>query len=235
MTTLYETMSSEVKRPVKSRASRARATRRRIIESATRLFETDGYADTTMERVAEEAKVAVQTVYYTFGTKGQLLCEAMEFAAAGTHDPEPVHQREWMMEALREQSASRSLALAIEHGTEIYERASPLWPAVNAAAVIDDAVAVYWEGVTAGRRAGMRQLIAHLDGIGGLRDGLDDETATDIIFALNSHATFQALVVESGWTIPAFNRWLYSTLTHQLLPSEDGAGEDPGMTDRRRT
>ena len=209
------------------RADRARATRRRIIEEAGRLFEADGYAATTMERVAGDAGVAVQTLYYTFGTKGQLLCETMEFAAAGTHDPVPVQQRAWMTEALGEQSAARSLALAIEHGTDVYQRAAPLWPAVNAAAVTDPVVAEYWDGVAAGRRAGMQRLVSHLEALVGLRGGLDVETATDIMFVVNSHATFQELVIRSGWELPRFKTWLYTSLAQQLIPEDD---RDPTAT-----
>jgi len=163
----------------------------------------------------------VQTVYYIFGTKGRLLCDAMEFAAAGAHDPTPVQQRAWMSEALASQSAARSLALAIENGAEIYQRAAPLWPAVNAAAVSDTAVAEYWEGVAAGRRAGMRRLVEHLSELGDLRDGLDVDRATAILFAVNSHAVFQSLVVESDWSLLRFKGWLYTTLSEQLLAAPD--------------
>ena len=138
-----------------SRVDRARATRRRIIETAAHRFTNDGYASTTMEQVAGQAGVAVQTLYYSFGTKGQLLCEAMEYAGAGEHDPVPVAQRLWMVEALTTPSAQRALAVAVHHGVDIYERAAPLWPAVNAAAMADPAVEKYWGRVTAGRRAGM--------------------------------------------------------------------------------
>ncbi|MFZ1283261.1 MAG: helix-turn-helix domain-containing protein, partial [Propionicimonas sp.] len=57
-----------------TRAERARHTRRRMLETARELFIIDGYAATTMERIADRAGVAVQTLYYTFRTKGQLLC-----------------------------------------------------------------------------------------------------------------------------------------------------------------
>jgi AcrR family transcriptional regulator len=200
-----------------NRADRAKATRRRVIESAARLFAEEGYAVTTTEHVAREAGVAVQTVYYTFGTKGKLLCDAMEFAAAGTHDPSPVSRRTWMVEALGSESASRSLALAVDHGCDIYQRAAPLWPAVNAAAISDAAVAEYWAGVAAGRRTGMRQLVEHISTLSGLSEGLDVDRATDIMFAMNSHAVFQTLVVESGWKLSTFKGWLYSSLHEQLL------------------
>lgn len=178
----------------------------------------------TMEDVAREAGVAVQTVYYIFGTKGQLLCDAMEFAAAGKHDPTPVEQRAWMVEALSSESAPRSLALAVDHGADIYQRAAPLWPAVNAAALADSAVAEYWAAVSAGRRTGMRQLVEHISKLGTLREGLDLDVATDIIFAINSHAVFQTLVVESEWKLSSFKAWLYSNLSGHLLAP---AASDP--------
>ena len=85
-----------------SRADRARQTRRRMLESARELFVTEGYAATTMDRIADQAGVAVQTLYYTFRTKGKLLCEVVEATAAGEDDPPPVAQRPWMQKMLDE-------------------------------------------------------------------------------------------------------------------------------------
>jgi len=90
----------------------------------------------------------VQTVYYTFGTKGQLLVEVAEVTAAGD-DPVPVPQRTWSREMLSAPTAQRALALAVEHGTAIYERVAVLWPARVAAAATDPDVDDNWRGVTA--------------------------------------------------------------------------------------
>lgn len=210
-------MSTRVKGQKRSRADRAMATRRRIIDAAMQLFTKHGYAPTTMEQVAAKSKVAVQTVYYTFGTKGQLLCEAMEVAGAGGHDPVPVGQRAWMIEVLATPSPHRALALSVEHGVDIYERAAPLWPSVNAAAIGDPAVEKYWAGVTAARHAGMGRLVKRLAELDGLRRGLEVETGTDIMFVVNGHATYQGLVIEAEWALPTFKAWLYSMLVEQLL------------------
>jgi TetR/AcrR family transcriptional regulator, regulator of autoinduction and epiphytic fitness len=181
-----------------------------------------------MDRIATGSGVAVQTVYYTFGTKGQLLCETMEFAGAGEHDPLPVAHRPWMLEALSTPSPQRAIALTVEHGVDIYQRAALLWPAVNAAAIADPAVEKYWSAVTGGRRAGMRRLITRIAEIGGLREGHEVETATDVMFVLNAHGTFQGLVIEANWDLPTFKAWLYSTLVEQLLVP---GHMDPSTTD----
>lgn len=206
--------------PVKSgqptRADRARQTRGRMLDGARELFVTEGYAATTMERIAEEAGVAVQTLYYTFQTKGKLLCEVVEVTAAGEEDPVPVAQRPWMQEMLTASSGQRVLALGVEHGTDIFERVAPLWPVVTAATA-DPRVEQYWRGVAASRRVGQGRMVAWLDELGALRDGLDLDRATDLVVVLFGHDVFRSLVVEAGWSVPAYKAWLFPALVQQLL------------------
>ena len=56
-----------------SRRDRARATRLRIIRAGQQVFTRHGYAGARMIDIAAEAGVAVQTVYFTFHTKAELL------------------------------------------------------------------------------------------------------------------------------------------------------------------
>jgi TetR/AcrR family transcriptional regulator of autoinduction and epiphytic fitness len=186
-------------------------------DTARELFVGQGYAATTMGEIAAQTGVAVQTVYYTFGSKGALLCEVMDVTAAGVEAAPPVAQRQWMYEAMTSPSPQRALALAIEHGTAIFERAAPLWPAINAAAAADPTVAEYWAQVTASRRAGQHALVTRLAELGGLRPGLDVERGTDLVVVLVDHAAYTGLVEGAGWTVPTFKAWLFATLAQQLL------------------
>lgn len=187
-----------------------------MLDSARELFVSEGYAATTMERIAAEAGVAVQTLYYSFQTKGQLLCEVVEVTAAGDDEALPVAQRPWMQEMLTATSAQRILALGVEHGTDIFERAAPLWPVV-AAATADPHVERYWRGVAAGRRAGQGRMVARIDQLGRLREGLEADRATDLVAVLFGHDVYRSLVVEAGWSVPAYKAWLFPTLVHQVL------------------
>lgn len=206
-----------VKSEKPTRADRARQTRRRMLDSARDLFVTEGYAATTMERIAEEAGVAVQTLYYTFRTKGQMLCEVVEMTAAGEEDAAPVAERAWMREMMTAKSGQRVLALGIEHGTDIFARAAPLWPAITAAAATDSHVEHYWRGVAATRRAGQGRMVARLAEMGALRRGLEPDRATDLVVVLFGHDVFRGLVSEAGWSVPAYKAWLFITLVLQLL------------------
>lgn len=202
-----------------TRASRTLATRRRMQSAAHDLFVEQGYAATTMDQIATRAGVAVQTVYYTFRSKGRLLCEVVDVVAAGG-DVTPVMEREWAREMLAASSAQRVLALGVEHGTAIYERVSDLWPSLGAAASVDPDVAAYWRTIGAGRRDGQGRMVARVEELEGLRYGLDAVHATDLTVVLFGHEVYRGLVIDSGWSPGAYRAWLFTTLAQQLLASE---------------
>jgi TetR/AcrR family transcriptional regulator, regulator of autoinduction and epiphytic fitness len=215
---------ADVKRP--SRAEKARQTRTRMIGTARELFLAQGWAATTMEQIAQGSGVAVQTVYYTFKTKGHLLAEVVEVTAAGNEVPNPPVQRPWAQEMLSSSFPQRVLALGVEHGTAIYERVAHLWPLISSA-VADPTVAGYWHNVHAGRRAGQGAMVRHLRDIGSLRAGLDTEKATDLVFLLAGHDPYRTLVLDAGWAVPDYKAWLFTTLIQQLLTPQ---APDPAAT-----
>lgn len=205
-----------VKSAKPTRAERASQTRHRMLDSARELFIAHGYTSTTMERIAEEACVAVQTLYYTFRTKGQLLCAVVEATAAGVDRPVPVSERAWVQDMLTATTGERVLALAVEHGADIFVRAAPLWPAVAAAAADPD-VARYWQRVAADRRAGQAGIIARLAELRVLSPGLHPDRATDRVVVLFGHDVFSGLVTQAGWSLSEYKAWLLSTLAQQLI------------------
>jgi AcrR family transcriptional regulator len=187
-----------------------------MLNSARELFVTDGYAATTMERIADDAGVAVQTLYYTFRTKGQLLREVVEVTAAGEQDPARVAERAWVQEMLTSRSAQRVLALAVEHGADIFIRAAPLWPIV-AAATSDPFIEQYWREVAADRRAGQERMVGRLNELDALSPGVDPARATDLVVVLFGHDVFSGLVTEAGWGVLEYKAWLFAALVQQLL------------------
>ena len=207
------------------RRERARATRLRMLTSAQSLFVERGYAATTMEDIAAASGVAVQTVYYTFKTKASLLRAVGELAGTGRPDPTPGGQRDWLAEVLAEPDGDRALALAIEQGVDIYVRAARLWPALQAASVSDPDVEDYFQTVVTNRRAGMGQLVAHLQQIGYLRSDLTAQRGTDIVFALVSLETYLALTRDADWPIEDVKAWLWTTLRMQLSGASRPAPE----------
>src|SRR5947209_18400630 len=78
--------SDEKKRPYRShvRQRQAEETRRCILAAARELFESRGYAATTMEAIAEVAEVSPKTIAAVFGSKHALLAEVINPEAFST-------------------------------------------------------------------------------------------------------------------------------------------------------
>ena len=209
---------SEVKQPGQKRRDQAEATRRRIVDAAYTLFCEHGYASTTMEAIGKQAGVAVQTVYYVFRTKSQLLRDVIAVIVADSPEPAPVMQRSWKREALSALDGHRALALAIEHGVDVYVRMAPLNHAVRTASASDPEIAAQWQNIAKARRTRMDQFTLSLASHGHLRHGLSPERAADVMFVIDSHETFLGLTRDAGWTVPEVKAWLYETLSSQVFP-----------------
>jgi TetR/AcrR family transcriptional regulator, regulator of autoinduction and epiphytic fitness len=204
------------------RKTRAKATRRRMLAAAQKLFAGRGYAATTMAAIAEEASVAVQTVHFTFHTKADLLQELIRVVSAGEDDPKPVMDRAWVQEAIAATDAQRSLALMAEHGTEIFRRMAPLRNAIETAASVDPDVAALWRSISLARRGGMKRIFTAIDTRGQLRPRIDPDRATDIASVIHSHEAFLSLTVGDGWSVGEYKAWTYLTLCDQLLANRPG-------------
>jgi AcrR family transcriptional regulator len=210
-----------------SRREKAKATRRRIVDSAYRLFSAGGYPTTTMDAIATDAGVAVQTVYHVFNTKADLLREVIEVAAAGRHDPPPAPA--WVEEVFAENDGRRVLALTIEHGIDMSTRVAPLIAAINAAASTDPSFADYWDASCSVRRNGTAEIVTRLAATGLLRAGLGTQRAADIFYATGSHETLSAFLRDCGWSLEEVKAWYYEMACNQLLSEEArrGAGAAP--------
>jgi len=205
----------------RGRRDRARVTRQRIAESALRLFSANGYAATTMDAIAHDAGVAVQTVYFTFHTKAEVLIEAAKIAGGGPGTTADVMSRAWVQEAFAAPDGGRRLAVIVEHGTEIYRRLAPMVRAISAAASVDPGVDEAWNDIVRGRREGMRRMTQAMEDRGELRRGLGTARAADIMSAVNRHDVFLAFTVECGWSVEEYKAWAYATLARQLLSDSE--------------
>src|ERR1700760_2871743 len=112
---------SHVKTPPSARDVRAEATRARMIRAAYELFCADGHKATTMQRIADRAGVAVQTVYFTFHTKDELLQAVHEWAVLGDEPTVPA-QQPGILAAMNEPDGREALRLAVAGIAEIEAR-----------------------------------------------------------------------------------------------------------------
>src|SRR5919198_5558241 len=116
------------------RREQAAATRLAILESAQRLFERDGYAATTMAAIAQEARVALKTVYVAFDTKSGLLRALWHLLLRGDEDDVPIPERPWYRAVVAEPDPERKLRLGAHNARLVKERAGALLAVIRSAA-----------------------------------------------------------------------------------------------------
>ena len=207
---------SAVKPPLGARRRQADETRRRITESAARLFAARGYAGTTMTAIAEQAKVAVQTVYFTFHTKTELLAAVADLAITGGAARDPLGLA-WTQQALGATDGRQRIATVVRATAEIAPRMLPIIDAWNAAIAVDPSAAATYRERLRSRRAFLRRVVDVMAAQGELRAGLDPERAADVFFSLTTPEQFGTCTDLLGWTVAEWREWTAQAIERELL------------------
>ncbi|MFC6156631.1 TetR/AcrR family transcriptional regulator [Kribbella jiaozuonensis] len=201
-----------------TRAEKAQANRQRMRTAAQTLFISRGYSATSMQAIADEAGMAVQTLYFTFRTKRALLSELLDVAVAGDDEPVPTLERPRVVAAIDNPDPVAQLHELAGIAREIYERVAPVLQVVAHAAPGDPEIHELWMTNNAQRAVAMERFITALAGKTALRDGLDVAMATDIALALQSPEMYQFFTTRRGWSPARWEKWTADALVTQLLP-----------------
>ncbi|MBV9808237.1 MAG: TetR/AcrR family transcriptional regulator, partial [Solirubrobacterales bacterium] len=209
----------KAKRPYHSprRREQAAATRRDILEAAQRLFERDGYPATTMAAIADEARVALKTVYLAFETKSGVLRALWNLRLRDDRDQLPVSEQRRYREVLEEPDPERQLRLNARNSCEGKLRVAALAEVIRSSATLDPDIGALWERINREYHANQRVIVESLENKGALQRGLTIDRATDILWALNHPDTWQLLVTRRGWTPEQYEQWVGDTSSAQLL------------------
>ena len=187
-----------------------------MLDAAIACFTSYGYAGTTMAAIAEEAGVAVQTLYFTFHTKAELLQETFDRAVLGDGAPVPPSETQWYKAMEAEPSIAGAFGHLVSGVTEILERVAPLRSVFEAAAG-EDGVAQVWERGEHLRQQGYRSIIGILANKQSLSDAHDPESATDVLMVLLGPDTFRAFTQERKWSLESWKSWVAGVLERELF------------------
>lgn len=216
-------MNTAVK-PLGRRERKALETRRRVLNAAEDLFTRDGYAVTTMTAIAEQADVAVQTLYAVFGTKRTILTELIDARIVADDQAEALKDREDWQAMERETDARRQVALLASIATRIGARSAAVIEVMAAAAGAEPEIAALYDQQRQARYRDQRRVARSLARKHALREGLSEAQAADVIWAIVNTRTYRALVGERRWTAGQYERWLADLLVGALL--SDGSRRD---------
>uniref|UniRef100_UPI0019D41A21 TetR/AcrR family transcriptional regulator n=1 Tax=Solirhodobacter olei TaxID=2493082 RepID=UPI0019D41A21 len=196
----------------KRRQQNAEETRRRILASARRLIVSKGFGGAKIEEIANEAGVAVQTVYSVFGSKRGILLELHDHLAA-----EADLTALQAALAAAEGNPPQQLRERIAFNMRYYARGADLIEAARSASGVDQGLQEMWERGEARRLERFAELVAKWDRDDVLVPGLNRDEAVDIWWALVSPDMYRLLVLERKWDEKRFADWVFGKLAQLLF------------------
>jgi AcrR family transcriptional regulator len=201
------------KRSYKSlvRQRQASDTRRRIVEAARRLLQTQGYAGMTIEVIARRAEVSPQSVYAIFKSKTGILAEFLDQSTFGP-EYEAAVQR-----ALSATDPETRLRLAAPIARQIHDAQSVTLDLLRGAGVVAPELAKLEKQRERLRYERQEKMIISLRHAGRLRQDLSYATARDIFWMLTGRDIYRMLVRERGWASQKYQDWLADALVRSLL------------------
>ncbi len=175
-----------------------------------------------MADIAAAAGVAVQTVYFTYHTKTEVLSSTYELAVLGDGAPMPPQEQPWYRQAVAEPDIAAAVRLVVEGTGEIVRRVAQLDVVVRTAAETDSEAEQFLRRNEQMRVDGYREMIDVLCGKSGLRPSLTAERAADLMLLLVGPAAYRALVADRGWSHTEWVAWMSTILLEQLFGLHEG-------------
>ena len=200
-----------------ARAEQVRATRQRVLRAARELFLRRGYHGTTVEAVAQRARVSPQTVYNTIGGKAAVLKAVYDVALAGDDEPVSVGGRAAFEDIAAAPDARTALSLYARLGRQMLARAGPLVTVVFVEGPgRDPELRAFVETIERERRTGTAGMAHHIATRFGLRAGLTETEAADVLWALTSPELADRMLRRCGWPLDRYEQWLARTMADAL-------------------
>ncbi|NRQ36992.1 TetR/AcrR family transcriptional regulator [Nonomuraea sp. NN258] len=187
-----------------------------MLAAARELFVERGYTATSMQAIATQGGVAVQTLYFTFETKRAILKELLDVEVAGDDAPVATLDRPWVAQALAAPPLELLQRLA-EATADIHARVAPLLEVVRTAAATDPEIAELWRTNITQRHTVLAVFTGALAAKNALRPGLNALRAADMALAVLAPETYLLLTRHRGWSEHAWADWAAGTLIGTLL------------------
>jgi AcrR family transcriptional regulator len=181
------------------------------LRAARRLFAEHGYPGTSLQQIAEEAGVAVQTIYSSIGSKAALILALNDLVdeEAGVAQLAPGVRSET--------DPPQMIAKAVHLTRQLNERCGDLLQVMLSAAPAEPDVAAAFADGMRRHESGIAALTQRLETQGALRAGTTPEQATAAFAMMTSPPSWQQLTRRAGWTFDQSEAWLTASLTQLLL------------------
>ncbi|TDD60268.1 TetR/AcrR family transcriptional regulator [Kribbella antibiotica] len=193
----------------KVRTVAAQETRAAVLRAARQLFEEQGYAKTTVAGIAEQAGVALNTVYTSVGGKPGLL------AALVAESADDALIQSTLDDVLGSSDGRDILHRTAEGTGTITRQHETILNLLHDNANADPVVTAAAESADKIYRARLEQTAQHLVTLNAVRT--DQSHTADILWFYFGRSGWRA-VRELGWDWPECTTWLTDQASSALLP-----------------
>jgi AcrR family transcriptional regulator len=188
------------------RQQQAEATRTRILESAATLFAADGYARTTLAKIAAAAGVSAETVQ-GHGPKAALLIAALEHVGVGVSGEENILNLDVGRKLIAIDHPVESLDFVISVVADVHERSAKLAPALFGGASSDPELDKYLTEFIAGINGQVRRVLEVYRDRDWLRDDVPFDELVETTAVLCSVEIYLRMTQRDGWSADDYRRW----------------------------
>jgi AcrR family transcriptional regulator len=199
--------------------ARSRRTRARLLSTARRLLETEGFDALTMNAIAEHSGVTRRSVYLHFESRAELVSALFDYVA----------DAEGLERSLARVWAAPDAAAALDEWASHVARYHPRLLAVDRAVAResdrDPDAAAHRARVMREKLGGCRRVIGRLADEGRLAPGWTAATAADMLFYLDSGELVGGLLHERRWSRRLFAERYSAVLRATFLADADADAE----------
>jgi AcrR family transcriptional regulator len=215
-----QSISKKTSRAYRSelRQQQAEATRSRILVVAAELFAAEGYARTTLAKIAAAAGVSPETVQ-GLGPKAALLIAAIEHAAVGVAGEDDILNLEIGRKLLAIDDYKQAVDFFVANVAELNERTAHLARALLGGSGSDPELDRYRTHLIASINSQLRRILEVHRDRGWLRDDVPFDELVQTLAVLGSVETYMRIVNTAGWSVPAYREWLRRLLTETVFVS----------------
>lgn len=193
------------------RQLQAAETRRDILITARRLFVSPGYRQTSLNDLARETGVAVQTIYSSIGPKPAVVLALVDLI------DEEAGLQDLQSQAAAESNPRRILAWSVRIPLQFVERCGDIVAAMLSAAPVEPEVAAAFQEGWRRHNEACGSMAERLEAAGALASGVSLESARAAISILTWHANQLRLRDAYGWDNRQREVWTVRVLTGALL------------------
>lgn len=187
-----------------------------MVAAAGELFAADGYARTTLAKIAAAAGVSAETVQ-SHGPKAALMIAAIEYAATGVIGEENVLNLEIAHTLLAIDDPERARDTLVDIQADIHAKTAQLSLALAGGAGVDPDLDRYRTELIASVTLQGRRILEAFSDRGWLRRDLPFDEVVQTAAVLCSVETYLRVTLYDGWSTDAYVRWLRRLLTESVF------------------